>query len=262
MEENLLKELRKMELQNMKERQNGNWDEQTYSDGWDQPRFKFNMEKATNKDAFKKYREREAAETTGTRSGRKYKETYKGAKMMPLLVEGTQLKYVPWGGRDVETLKSKLPSLRDGANKWIASFEDETVGDMIAVGDIKVLLSKVLTKQEMEDILEDAGMKDAVGCEDYNGQSLNTYPAELWGTLRDRFPTKISKNRQLTKPLTSEDNFDQWINEQVQHWRNMTNENVTFDKSSLCAQLFRSAVKEVLPISVQGKLRDIPRSMV
>ncbi len=38
----------------------------------------------------------------------------------------------------------------------------------------------------------------------------------------------------------------------------MTNENVTFDKSSLCAQLFRSAAKEVLPISVQGKLRDIP----
>ncbi len=38
----------------------------------------------------------------------------------------------------------------------------------------------------------------------------------------------------------------------------MTNENLTFDKSSLCAQLFRSAVKEVLPISVQGKLRDIP----
>ncbi len=38
----------------------------------------------------------------------------------------------------------------------------------------------------------------------------------------------------------------------------MTYENVTFDKSSLCAQLFRSAIKEVLPISVQGKLRDIP----
>ncbi len=38
----------------------------------------------------------------------------------------------------------------------------------------------------------------------------------------------------------------------------MTNENVTFDKSSQCAKLFRSAAKEVLPISVQGKLRDIP----
>ncbi len=59
--------------------------------------------------------------------------------MMPLLVEGTQLKCVLWGGRDVETLKSKLPSLRDGANRWIATFEDETVRDMIAVGDIKVL---------------------------------------------------------------------------------------------------------------------------
>ncbi len=57
---------------------------------------------------------------------------------MPLLVEGTQLKYVPWGGSDVETLKAKLPSLRDGANRWIATFEDETVGDMIAVGDIKI----------------------------------------------------------------------------------------------------------------------------
>ncbi len=38
------------------------------------------------------------------------------------------------------------------------------MGDMIAIGDIKVLLSKVLTRQEMENILEDAGMKDAVGC--------------------------------------------------------------------------------------------------
>ncbi len=138
MEENLLKELRKMELQNMKERQKGNWDEQTYPDGWYHPKLRFNMEKATNKDAFKKYREREAAESTGTRSGRKYKDTYMGAKMMPLLVEGTQLKYVPWGGSDVETLKAKLPSLRDGANRWIATFEDETVGDMIAVGDIKI----------------------------------------------------------------------------------------------------------------------------
>ncbi len=230
----------------MKERQKGNWDEQTYQDGWDLPKLRFNMEKATNKDAFKKYREREAAET-----GRKYKETYKGAKMMPLLVEGTQLKYVPWGGMDLQTLKSKLLCLRYEANRWIDTFEDETVGDMIAVGDIKVLLSKVLTRLEMEDILEDSGMKDAVGWEDYNGQSLNMYHAELWGTLRDKFPTKMSKNRQLTKPLTTDDNFDQWINEQVQHWRNMTNENVTFDKSSLCAQLFRSAVKEVLPISVQ-----------
>ncbi len=94
---------------------------------------------------------------------------------------------MPWGGRDVETLKLKLPSLRDGANRWKATFKDETVGDMIAVGDIKVFLTKVLTRQEMEDILEDAGMKDAVGCEDYNGQSLNTYRAELWGTLRDKF---------------------------------------------------------------------------
>ncbi len=97
MEENLLKDLRKMELQNMKERQKGNWDEKTNSDGWNQPKIKFNTEKVTNKDAFKKYREREAAETTGTRSGRKYKVTYKGAKMMPLLVEGTQLKYVKYG---------------------------------------------------------------------------------------------------------------------------------------------------------------------
>ncbi len=132
------------------------------------------------------------------------------------------------------------------------------MGDMIAVGDIKVLLSKVLIRQEMEDILEDAGMKDAVGCEDYNGQTLNTYRAKLWGTLRDKFLTKMSKNRQLTKPLTTEDNLDQWINEQVQHWRNMTNTNVTIDKSSLCAQLFISSIKGLLPISVQGKLRDIP----
>ncbi len=84
------------------------------------------------------------------------------------------------GSRNIE-IKATEPE--EWANRWIATFEDETVGDMIVVWDIKVLLSKVLTRQEMEDILEDAGMKDAVGCEDYNGQSLNTYHAELWGTL-------------------------------------------------------------------------------
>ncbi len=77
---------------------------------------------------------REAAETTGTRSGRKYKETYKRAKIMPLLVEGHRAEICAMGRKYVETLKSKLPSLRDGANRWIAAFEDETVGDMIAVG--------------------------------------------------------------------------------------------------------------------------------
>ncbi len=134
----------------MKERQKGNWDEQTYSDGWNQPKLKFNMEKDTNKDVFKKYREREAAETTGTRSGRKYKETYKEAKMMPLLVEGTQLKYVPWGGRDVETSKSKVLSLRDGANRWIAAVEDETVGDMTAVGNINPLGASFLLEKMLD----------------------------------------------------------------------------------------------------------------
>ncbi len=49
MEENLLKELRKMELQNMKERQKGNWDEQTYSDGWDQPKLKRNSRRIKQK---------------------------------------------------------------------------------------------------------------------------------------------------------------------------------------------------------------------
>ncbi len=42
-----------MELQNLKEGQKGNWDEQTYSDGWNQPKLKFNMEKATNKDTLR-----------------------------------------------------------------------------------------------------------------------------------------------------------------------------------------------------------------
>ncbi len=94
--------------------------------------------------------EKEAAETTGTRSGRKYKETYKGAKMMPLLVEGTQLKYVPWGGRDVETSKSKVLSLRDGANRWIAAVEDETAGDMIAVGNVNPLGSSFLLEKMLD----------------------------------------------------------------------------------------------------------------
>ncbi len=42
------------------------------------------------------------------------------------------------GSRNIE-IKATEPE--EWANRWIATFEDETVGDMIVVWDIKVLLS-------------------------------------------------------------------------------------------------------------------------
>ncbi|KAJ7991348.1 hypothetical protein DPEC_G00282870 [Dallia pectoralis] len=91
--------------------------------------------------------------------------------MYPILIEGTKIKYVPWGNRDLDGLVGKLPHLRDGASRWISVLESETMGQMLAVGDIKVLLTKSLTREEMEKALTAGGMAMAVGSQLHDGRN-------------------------------------------------------------------------------------------
>ncbi|KAJ8010148.1 hypothetical protein DPEC_G00071970 [Dallia pectoralis] len=61
------------------------------------------------------------------------------------------------------------------------------MGQMLAVGDIKVLLTKSLTREEMEDVLTDSGMNMAVGSPLFDGQDFNPYRNPLWRTLRLKY---------------------------------------------------------------------------
>ncbi|KAK3511363.1 hypothetical protein QTP70_005280 [Hemibagrus guttatus] len=56
-------------------------------------------------------------------------------------------------------LIGRLPSICDGAQKWITRFEDQTTGQHLALGDIKAILSQTLGKAKMTEILDQADLK-------------------------------------------------------------------------------------------------------
>jgi len=62
----------------------------------------------------------------------------------PILVKGKQVHYVPWGSQDLEGLASRLPNIHSGASKWIRMFEEAMTGKLLAVGDLKALLARVI----------------------------------------------------------------------------------------------------------------------
>ncbi|KAJ8011923.1 hypothetical protein DPEC_G00063360 [Dallia pectoralis] len=178
--------------------------------------------------------------------------------MYPILIEGTKVKYVPWGNRDLDGLVGKLPHLRDGASRWISVLESETMGQMLAVGDIKVVLTKSLTREEMEEALTAGGMAMAVGSQLYDGQEFNQYRNPLWRVLRTKYVTKMSKGDMITRAPTLTEHFETWLREQIQHWRDVANESVTIDPGTMQTQLFRGAVVDALPDGVQRKLTNVP----
>ncbi len=68
------------------------------------------------------------------------------AAQLPILIKGAQGQYVPWASQDLEGLVTHLPDIYKGAGKWIKVFEEENMGKLFAVGDIKALKASVQSK--------------------------------------------------------------------------------------------------------------------
>lgn len=84
------------------------------------------------------------------------------AKQLPVLIKGTQGQYVPWATQDLEGLIARLPDVHEGAGKWIQTSEEETIGKLLAVGDIKAILAKILGGTKLEEILQASDLERAV----------------------------------------------------------------------------------------------------
>lgn len=51
-----------------------------------------------------------------------------------------------------------LPSIHDGDGRCISEFEEHTVQCMLAVGDMKAILSRLFGQQIMDELINRAGM--------------------------------------------------------------------------------------------------------
>ncbi|XP_016366556.1 uncharacterized protein LOC107707152 [Sinocyclocheilus rhinocerous] len=98
----------------------------------------------------------------------------------PILIKQGHAQYIPWASEDLDTLVSRLPDIHEGAGKWIRTFKEETIGKLLALGDIKALLAKYLGASKMNDILKQPGPLQAVDRPQADGVSFDKHQRDIW----------------------------------------------------------------------------------
>ncbi len=113
------------------------------------------------------------------------------AAQLPILIKGAQGQYVPWASQNLEGLVTRLPDIHEGAGKWIKVFEEETMGKLLAVGDIKALLAKTMGGAKMEEILQASNLNRAVDSHYMDGNVCDAYRPAVWQALRAKYPIRL-----------------------------------------------------------------------
>ncbi len=123
------------------------------------------------------------------------------AAQLPILIKGARGQYVPWASQDLEGLVTRLPDIHEGAGRWIKVFEEETMGKLLAVGDIKALLAKTIGGAKMEEILQTSNLNRAVDSHYMDGTVFDAYHPAVWQALRAEYPIRLDPKSLKGKQL-------------------------------------------------------------
>ncbi len=173
----------------------------------------------------------------------------------PILIKQGYGQYIPWAGQDLDTLVSRLPDIHEGAGKWIRTFEEETVGKLLALGDIKALLAKCLGASKMNDILKQSSLLQAVDKPQEDGISFDKHRHNIWMTLRAEYPMQTDPGFLKREPMEETENPITYIQKQLRRWKEELERDPEKDK--ILTALFRTAIVEAMPSTVKVKLEDV-----
>ena len=146
----------------------------------------------------------------------------------------------------------KAPDTLNAA-KWIRTFEELTVGNLMAVGDLKALLARVLGLSKLESVPRNGGL-DVMDVM-HDGITLDCYRAAMWTTLRREFPTHIDHKNMRGLPINDTENPASYLQAQVDRWRMETDEDPEIHP--VFSVMFRNSVIEILPSPIKVKLDDV-----
>ncbi len=169
----------------------------------------------------------------------------------PILIKHGYAQYIPWAGQDLDTLVSRLPDIHEGAGKWIRTFEEETVGNLLALGDIKALLAKCLGASKMNDILKQSSLLQAVDRPQEDGISFDKHGHNIWMTLRAEYPMQTDPGFLKGEPMEETENPITYIQKQLRRWKEELERDPEKDK--ILTALFRTAIVEAMPSTVKVK---------
>ncbi|KAL0148917.1 hypothetical protein M9458_055721 [Cirrhinus mrigala] len=173
----------------------------------------------------------------------------------PILIKQGHAQYIPWASQDLDTLLSRLPDIHEGAGKWIRTFEEETTGKLLALGDIKALLAKCLGASKMNDVLKQSGLLQAVDRPQADGVSFDKHRRDIWKTLRVKDPMQTDPGFLKGEPMGEAENPTTYIQRQLRRWKEELERDPEQDK--VLTALFRTAIVEAMPATVKAKLEDV-----
>ncbi|XP_072563657.1 uncharacterized protein [Paramormyrops kingsleyae] len=95
----------------------------------------------------------------------------------------------------------RLSVLAEEAGKWIKAFEEETMGRLLAIGDIKAVLACVFGVDGMERLLRSNGLAAVTGTPVNEACHSDGYCANCWHQLRLMFPPRLSVVEMKVEPI-------------------------------------------------------------
>ncbi|KAJ8349469.1 hypothetical protein SKAU_G00245990 [Synaphobranchus kaupii] len=152
-------------------------------------------------------------------------------------------------------LVERLPDIHEGAGKWIRALEEETMGKLLAVGDLKALLARLLGMARMEEVLMKSGLQAAVNTPNLDGASFDQFRPAMWRTLREDYPTKIDPKSLKGEEVGDTVNPANYLHRQLKRWKLETGRNPEGDE--LMTTLFRTSIVEAMPPPVRSRLEDV-----
>lgn len=178
-------------------------------------------------------------------------EDSEGSSMCPIITKTSgRRQYEPWPFMDMIGLAERLPTLTDGADKWILALEETTAGIRLAVGDMYVA-----GKQTTKEIFTDAGLNAAFGTHINDGVEFGGYRSRVWEQLRKHYPAKRDPSKLEGETMGEDECPSKFLHNFQKRWKEETGEAWNANKTT--QSLFKMMVKKAMPEEVQRRLEGV-----
>ena len=171
--------------------------------------------------------------------------------MAPLMTDAWDRKiFSCWGHRERHVLARRLPSITAGAPAWIRTFEEETSGDVLAIGGVRAILGKAHGSDktiELERMTHTTHVPDKA--------PFDIYRNAFWDNLKRQYPPDLSAVGIQGLAIKPEETIHDYVRRAEILWADKND--CSPYESSLANNTFRKAVLSGLPPEAQTGLETV-----
>ncbi len=129
------------------------------------------------------------------------------------------------------------------------------MGKLLAVGDIKALVAKIMGGAKMEEIIQAFNLNRAVDPHYMDGTVFDAFCPAVWQVLCAEYPVRLDPKSLKGGQLLEIENPTTYVQRQLKRWKQETEGNPEGDP--LMATLFRNGVIDAMPQAVKSRLEDV-----